>query len=347
MLDETNKNKGPVHGTRAVTACMEVGKLLTSTFNLQEILNLIMTKVSDFILAENWSLLLKDEASGDLTFEIVVGIDKDRIQGVRMARGEGIAGHVAETGERVFQPQVRQDPRFSPRIDEVTGFTTESILCVPLKTHGRILGVIEIINPKDVELFESRYLPILMTLADYAAIAIQNSRFVSRIERMSVTDEYTGLLNARYLHETLEALLQQAQEQGTSIAVVFADIDDFKQVVDTHGHLVGTQVLKEVGQTISSCLSKQDLLVKYGGDEYVIILPGKNRETAGQLAERIRLAIRESVYLKTETTPVRVTLSLGLAIYPENSRTERDLLLLADKAMYMIKDSTKDGVGTA
>ena len=346
MEKKRKAGRGRDHEARALKACLDVGKLLTSTLDLKEILELIMIKVSDLIVAQNWSLLLRDEASGELSFEIMVGVENEQIRNIRMACGEGIAGTVAESGDPLLLPNVREDPRFCRKVDSLTGFTTESIFCVPLKTHGKVLGVIEIVNVKDRELFESDDLPVLTILADYAAIAIENARFVSRIRQMSITDEYTGLYNARYLHQAMEDLIREAGEQGREIAVVFVDVDNFKQVVDTYGHLLGSRVLKEMGATISSCLSEDDLLVKYGGDEYVMVLPGRSRQEAKRLVEKILEAVRSSTYLNTESKPVKITASFGISMYPEDSGLKKELLLLADKAMYSIKGSTKNGVGT-
>jgi diguanylate cyclase (GGDEF)-like protein len=345
MIDEKLEAKGLTYETRALLACVEVGKLLTSTLNLEEVLELIMTKVSQLIDAQNWSLLLKDETSGELTFEIVVGIKKEVIKGVRLAPGEGIGGHVVETGKSMCISNVQNEPRFSRKVDELTGFSTKCISCIPLQIHGKIVGAIEIINVKDMESFESKHLPILTILADYAAIAIENSLLFSKMQRMSITDEYTGLYNARHLHQVLDDLIQKGPDQEQVFAVVFVDVDDFKKVVDTYGHLMGSQALREIGQTISSWLSERDILVKYGGDEYVIILPGKNQQQAMELVEKILRAIRASSYLKPEADPVRVTASCGIAMFPEDARTGKHLLILADNAMYTVKGSTKDGIG--
>jgi diguanylate cyclase (GGDEF)-like protein len=329
MIDEKLAAKGVTHETRALLACLEVGKLFTSTLSLQEILELIMTKVSQLIEAQNWSLLLKDETSGELTFEIAVGIKREVIKGIRLAPGEGIAGHVAETGKPMFVSNVQDEPRFSRKIDSLTGFTTKSISCIPIQIHGKILGLIEIVNVEDMDGFKLKYLPILTILADYAAIAIENSQLFSRIQRMSITDEYTGLYNARYLHQVLEDLIQKPRGQEPTFAIVFVDIDNFKHVVDTRGHLLGTQALREIGQTFSSCLSEQDILVKYGGDEYVIILPDKNRQQA----------------MASESDSVKVTASFGIAMYPEDAQMKEDLVSLADKTMFTVKRSTKDAIG--
>jgi diguanylate cyclase (GGDEF)-like protein len=326
-------------------ACLEVGKLLTSSLDLKEILRLIMIKVTQCVEAKNWSLLLANPATGELTFEIVVGTHQNLIKGLRLARGEGIAGHVVEIGRSLLVGQVQKDPRFTPRVDAFTGFRTESVVCLPLKTRGTVLGAIEIINVKDMEDFESRDYPFLSILADYAAIAIENARHLERIEQMGITDEYTGLRNTRYLHQVLDDLTRSEPAPKDVFAVVFVDVDNFKQVVDRHGHLLGSRVLKEIGESISTCLGEKDILVKYGGDEYVIVLPGRNKQAAVGLTRKILEVLRGSVYLKSEPDPVRVTASFGIAAYPEDARTKKDLLLLADHCMYEVKRSHKNGVG--
>ncbi len=343
--DKSDKNEHS-HYTDALLACVEIGKTLTSTLDLKQILELIMVKVSKLIEAQNWSLLLKNEVTGELTFDIVVGINRDLIKGVRLEPGEGISGQVVRTGIPVFLSEVKDDTRFSRKVDQLTGFKTKSIICVPLKIHGKILGVIEIVNVKNIALFEKNYLPFLTILTDYAAIAIENSRLFAKIQHMSLTDEYTGLYNARYLHNILEELVENSCRQNRQFAVVFVDIDNFKTAVDLHGHLLGTKMLKELGQTITNHLSKKDILVKYGGDEYIIILPGRNKRKAKKLSEKILSAIRETTYLQSESRPVKVTASLGIAMYPEDAGTIKDLLILADKTMYRVKNTTKDAVAT-
>ncbi len=337
--------KNTEYETSALASCLEVGKLLTSTLNLQEVLELIIVKISQLIEAQNWSLLLKDEKTGKLTFEIVIGVEKELIKGIQMAPGEGIAGYVAETGKPMVLPDVQNEPRFDRKVDEITGFTTKSIICIPLQTHGRILGVFEIVNAKNISYFESKYLPILTILADYAAIAIENSQYYDRIYQMSRTDEYTGLHNARYLHQILDQMIHEASYSDRTFAVVFVDIDNFKSVVDTAGHLLGSQILKEIGQTISSCLFEQDILIKYGGDEYIIIFPDRGRQEVTALTEKILQTIREATYLASEKHPVNITASFGIAMYPEDARTKKELLMLADDIMYTIKRTTKNSVG--
>lgn len=330
--------------TKALLACLEVGKLLTSTLDLREILQLIVDRVSDLIAAENWSILLRNETSGELTFEIVAGVEETLLKGISLARGEGIAGYVAETGKSILAPDVANDPRFSPRADQQTGFLTKSIACLPLQAHGQVVGVIEVVNVRDFEAFRRRDLPVLKILADYAAIAIQNARLFSRIEELSITDEYTGLHNARYLYQVLDELLERAAADGTEVGVVFVDMDNFKKIVDTYGHLLGTRALREVGETMLAQLRPQDYLFKYGGDEFVLVLPGLSKEDARNLVEGLCRTLREAVFLKTEGDGVHISASFGLALFPTDADSQRELLMAADRALYKVKKTTKNAV---
>ena len=332
--------------TDTLRTCVEVGKLLTSTLNLKEILELIMLKVSQLIRAQHWSLLLINEESGELTFEIVVGIDKALFNGLSLLPDEGVAAHVAKTGRAVFIPDVNDSPLFNRNVDLHTGFITRSIICLPLIFRGKSLGAIEIVNVVDMKVFELEDLPILTILADYAAIAIENSRYVDKIKKMSIMDEYTGLYNARYLHQILDEFFNKTN-QKTPLAVVFVDIDNFKSIVDTYGHLLGTRLLEETGQTIRNNLSEQDILIKYGGDEYVIIFPDRSKTEAAKQCKNILRAIRESTYLKSEAKPARITASFGVASYPEDAEAKKELLIAADNALFKIKNSTKNSIGIA
>ncbi len=327
-------------------ACLDIGKLLTSTLELDQILNLIMKKVSRLIPARNWSLLLRDKESEELKFEVVVGIDPELVKNIQIPFGKGIAGIAAQTGAAVFVADAANDPRVYRAVDKMAGFVTKSIVCIPLAIHEKVLGVMELVNVDDIEEFKSNRLQVLQILADYAAIAIENAHYVASAQEMSITDEYTGLHNARYLHEFLEHSLQEARKNNRHVAAVFMDVDNFKLVVDTHGHLAGSQVLKEIGQTIQSSLSKNEFLFKYGGDEYVLILPGKDKQAALELIGKILEKIRATEYLKTGGTSLKVTSSFGIAVFPDDASNKKDLLLKADHSMYKIKKSTKNGIGT-
>jgi len=189
-------------------SCHDIGKLLTSTLDLDEILDHIMLKVGNFVEAENWSLLLKDPETELLEFKVVVGLKKELISDITLKEGEGIAGIVAQNGEPLFIEDAANDPRIYREVDERTGFNTDSLVCLPLNIHGKTLGVLEIVNLKDMKKFRNQNLPLLEILVDYAAIAIENSQYFSKIKMLNITDEYTGLRNAHFMHSKLEDLIR-------------------------------------------------------------------------------------------------------------------------------------------
>src|SRR5947209_13979066 len=173
----------------------DVAKALTSSLDLDSILQTIMEKMAEYFRPDTWSLLMVDEEKSDLYFAIAVGAASEALKNVRLKVGEGIAGHVAKYGEIVIVPDVRTDQRFSKRIDEMTQWETESIICIPLKSKLRVLGVIQLVNV-DMEHFGDQESFFLQSLCDYAAIAIENARSVEKIQELTITDDCTVLYNA-------------------------------------------------------------------------------------------------------------------------------------------------------
>jgi diguanylate cyclase (GGDEF)-like protein len=326
---------------------VEIGKALTSTLDLREILTIIMEKVSSLLRPETWSLLLVDEATDELTFEIAVSPASDQLKDIRVQRGEGIAGWVALHGEPVLISNVTEDPRFAPKVDQAVSFTTRSIVCVPVKSKNRILGVVELVNSLEEGEFDEADLKILSTIADYAAIAIENARYFQKVKELVVTDDLTGLFNARYLLDFLDYELDRARRYGYPLSLVFFDLDFFKDVNDTYGHLAGSSVLTEMGNVIRSHIRKADMAARYGGDEFVIVLPNTNKAGAFTMASNLRRVVKDRHFLLDEGYRIRITASFGVAAYPADAQTKLALIRLADKAMYDVKDSSRDAVKMA
>jgi len=181
----------------------DVAKALTSSLDLDSILQTIMEKMAEYFRPDTWSLLMVDEQRDELYFAIAVGSASEALKNVRLKVGEGIAGWVAKHGERLVVPDVYTDPRFAKRIDEMTKWETRSIICVPLRSRLRVLGVIQLVNVR-MDHFTDQESFFLQSLCDYAAIAIENARAFERIQELTITDDVTGLYNARHLHKTLE-----------------------------------------------------------------------------------------------------------------------------------------------
>lgn len=323
----------------------DVAKALTSSLNLDSILQTIMEKMAVFFRPDTWSLLMVDEQKDELYFAIAVGDAADALKSIRLKVGEGIAGWVAKHGESLLVPDVYRDPRFAKRIDEMTKWQTRSIICVPLKSKHRVLGVIQLINCA-MESFTDNEMFFLHALCDYAAIAIDNARAVEKIQELTITDDCTGLYNARHLYKTLEAEVYRSHRFGYEFSVLFIDLDHFKQVNDTYGHLVGSKLLTEIGFKIKSHLRLIDYAFRYGGDEFVVLLPQTNKDSAMIVAKRLRDMMRATTF-NIEDIPLNIRASMGIACYPEDAKSAHEIIRQADEMMYMVKNSSRDNIAVA
>jgi diguanylate cyclase (GGDEF)-like protein len=287
-----------------------------------------------------------DDEHSELYFAIAVGPAAEALKNVRLKVGEGIAGWVAKHGEQLVVPDVAADPRFAKRIDESTQWETQSIICVPLRSKLSVLGVIQLVNV-DMSQFSEQELFFLQSLCDYAAIAIENARWVERIQELTITDDCTGLYNARHLYKTLDTEVYRSSRFGYEFSVLFIDLDHFKTVNDTHGHLIGSKLLAEIGYLVKAQLRLIDFAFRYGGDEFVVLLPQTSKDQALVVAKRLRDALRASSFCREESLNLNVRASMGLATYPHDARSAHDIIRQADEMMYLVKNSTRDNIGIA
>ena len=233
-----------------VTVFHELGKALTSSLQLDQVLRTIMEKINEVLRPDTWSLLLMDVDKGELYFQIATGVGAEALKDVRIKLGQGLAGWVAQTGEVVVVPDTSKDSRFFAQVDERTKMETRSIVAVPVRFRDHCLGVIELINCIGPEGFSKRDLALLEALADYAAIAIENARHVQRIHELTITDDCTSLYNARHLNFMLDTELYRSHRYAFEFSLIFIDLDHFKNINDTHGHLMGSKLLAEIGSAI-------------------------------------------------------------------------------------------------
>ena len=325
----------------------ELGKALTSSLQLDQVLRTIMEKIDEFLRPDTWSLLLLDEQKHELYFELAVGKGAQALKDVRIKMGQGIAGWVAQNDEAVIVPDVSQDTRFFSKVDEKTKMETRSIVAVPVRYRDHCLGVIELINCVGSEGFQERDLALLEALADFAAIALENARHVKRIHELTITDDCTNLYNARHMDFILETEIYRSQRYGYEFSLVFIDLDHFKGVNDTHGHLIGSKLLAEVGQMVKQACRRIDFAFRYGGDEFVVLLPQTGKDSALVVARRLRDSLRASCFCKEEGLNLNVRASMGLATYPHDAKSPHDIIRQADEMMYMVKNSTRDNIGIA
>ncbi len=199
---------------------------------------------------------------------------------------------------------------------------------MPVKGREKILGVIELVNTTSKERFHEEDIPILKNLADYAAIALENARYVKRIHELTITDDCTALYNARHLNFVLDAEIYRSTRYGYEFSVIFIDLDHFKQVNDTHGHLMGSKLLWFVGDLVKGHLRLIDYAFRYGGDEFVVLLPQTSKHNALMVVRRLRELLNSRIFFVEEGLNVKVTASFGMSGFPDDARTRRELLHL-------------------
>ncbi len=249
--------------------------------------------------------------------------------------------------ETVLVSDVKRDKRIEPlRRDVLSHYHLYSIFYIPISYDEKLLGLLGGHKCESEHVWSTDNQHFLQQVGDQLAIGLTNVRLYKRVERQATTDGLTNLFNHRTGQEKLSEQLRLAERYERNLCVVMIDVDHFKSINDTYGHPVGDTVLKTVAQIIKRDCRDVDIPVRYGGEEFLLILPEVNREGAVVVAERLRKTLSKEV-IGHETIQVTVTASLGVACYPDDAVTQHQLLELADKALYMSKRMGRNQVHTA
>jgi diguanylate cyclase (GGDEF)-like protein len=312
----------------------EVVQAINSSLKPKEILNTIMEKAADLIKAEGWSVLLADAKTNELVFEAASGKAGKKLLGLRLKIGQGVAGWVARYGKSLIVPDVAKDPRFYSGVDEKTKFTTKSVLCVPMRSRDRIIGVVEVVNKIGGDQFTQDDYEIFENVVAHLTIALEKAHMYRKMEEASQIDDLTQLYNTRYCNQFLDNFLLERKDTRGIISLVFLDIDFFKLVDDNFGHLVGSETLKIVGERMTRVIRKNDVIIRYGGDEYIVLLPNTDKKTASVIADRIRKEIGREPFYAFGNKKFNITVTLGVATYPNDAKSRDELIGKADRAMY-------------
>jgi diguanylate cyclase (GGDEF)-like protein len=338
--------RAPSTSARRLAILTDVVKTANSILEPRKVIELVVEKIRQLIPSEAWSLLMVDEEKQELVFEAALGAKGKEVTALRPKIGEGVAGWVAETGKPAIVNDVKRDPRFAPHVDAKTSFETRSILCAPLVSRGRTIGVLEILNKRGGN-FTKTDLEQVLTLVEPCAIAIENAILFQRTEQLTITDDLTRLFNSRYLNLYLGREIKRCKRHGIPLSVIFLDLDGFKGINDQYGHLAGSGTLTEVGGILALGVRESDILARYGGDEFIVVLPETPASGALVIAERLRRAIEEHRFLEPQGIAARISASFGISTYPDHALSPEGLIQKADQAMYRVKEREKNGIEVA
>jgi diguanylate cyclase (GGDEF)-like protein len=331
---------------RRLSVLSHISQAANSVLEPRKVMEIVMSRAQELIGAQAWAVLLLDEKDQTLSLELRTDGRIETMKDVRVRLGEGIPGWVAQSRKPLIVNDVRLDRRFDGRLDRAAGLSTRSVLCAPLVSRGRIIGAVELINKRRGK-FTARDLEMVTTLVEPGAIALENAILYQKSAELTVTDDLTKLFNSRYLNVHLKREIKRSRRYGMPVSLIFLDLDGFKYVNDNYGHLAGSRALFEVGQVLQETVREIDVVSRYGGDEFTIILPQTGAAGAMVIADRIRLALEERVFLADLGLRVRLTASFGVSTFPDHGQSREELIQGADQAMYLVKDRGKNGVALA
>lgn len=343
------------------------GLSLKGEVELDLVLRQILQKAYEFVPSESGSILLDDpyrkvpdRRENDLVFVAAFGHASRDLIGHRLSAQYGIVGRVYQTGMPYVSAQVDRDQFFYSVIDHQIGHKTHSIVAVPIYIGKNVCGVLELVNRLEGKVFTQRDLTLLEIFSGYTSFMLQNALDAKRAHELAKRDDLTGLFNDRWFNIRLNEALSDARKTGKEAVLIFMDLDRFKVINDCHGHLAGSQVLREVGFLLKRVVNQENATVaRYGGDEFVMVLPETSLEKGVEICEVLRDAIASTTYLSGDwsfSMPALnlhgiLSASIGIAQYIPDLKSnapvdleKNNLLRRADAAMYRAKSRGKNQV---
>ena len=308
---------------------------LTSYLELDALLEFLVKEIRtefDYFNVSIWLL----NREGRLEPRAFSGYESDYLDEYTYAitTGEGITGWVAENGMPVLSKDTNQDPRYLGRRD-----ITLSEIAVPLKISNHIIGVLNV-EREGKGALDNNDLRIISIIGSHLSTAIDNTFKYEETEKLAVTDGMTGMYNYRYFMNRLKEEMERSKRLDIPLSLIMIDIDFFKDINDNYGHIVGDKIIKELADLLRSIVRKGDIVTRYGGDEFFIILPGSSKKFTLKLAERIQKHVNDYEF----TQNINITVSLGMVSYPADASTLDSLLRWVDNALYSAKKKGRNRV---
>jgi diguanylate cyclase (GGDEF)-like protein len=317
----------------------EIGKAIGSDDNLATLLVRISELVCGLAGAEACSIMLLDQAGQRLLGKAAYGLARSDLSGISFRLGEGVAGWVAERGEPALIDDVSTDPRYKILPDSQNRI--RSLACVPIAYREARIGVLTV-TASPAGAFSQDDLEVLRFIATTMALDIDNAR----LRRLAITDPLTEAYNREFLHQHLPQAIELADQRSEPLAVAMIDVDHFKDVNDRFGHDVGDRVLTDVARRLRAGIRAGDLLVRYGGEEFLALLPGADATRALEIAERMRSKLEDDPIL-VDTRAIAVRISIGVAERRRGVDSSEELVRRADEALYAAKRMGRNRVEVA
>jgi diguanylate cyclase (GGDEF)-like protein len=320
----------------------QLARSLNSALDLDAILRIILEQMERLITADMWTLLIMDDSRQELYYAIAAGNGENALRDLRVRVGEGIAGWVAQHAETLIVPESEEhDPRLH---ESLAGDkrVVRSVVAMPLRGRKGVQGVIEILNPRASQMSDYT-IAFLHILCDHAAIAIENAQDVSRIQQLTITDDTTGLYNVRHLYKILDEEVDRSIRQGKPVSLAFIDLDRFKLVNDVHGHLIGSELLSRVGSSLKELARPGHMCFRYGGDEFVVMMPETSASDALVVATEIHQELTRMRFSMSNGLELSASASVGLATCPPENAVHA-IIGAADARMYSVKSNGRGKV---
>jgi len=312
-------------------------RAVNTTLEPVKIADLVLERAETWLPAPCWAVVSADQ-SGGLTVLAERGLAPETRSAVT-----AIARWVMDRGQEFVSTSLRDDTRLH---DPAVG----AVIAFPLSCRGHHVGALvafdRLVSTREPRLAPGIWRAIRM-LIEPAAVALDNAVLLKRVEELSVTDDLTQLYNSRYLNAVLRRETKRATRNGRPLSLLFIDLDGFKGVNDAHGHLYGSRALVEAAAVIRGSARETDVVARFGGDEFALILPDTGGEGAFAVGERIRERIAAHEFLVGDGLGTRLTCSVGVATLPDVAVSAEELMQASDKAMYAVKASGKNGIQSA
>jgi diguanylate cyclase (GGDEF)-like protein len=333
-LEEKNKK---------LSLLYEFTQQVSMTLELDELYNIVESFIGDKLGFREFAFLVYEEESQSLVVKVARGFaDQAKVRGMSFRAGEGITGRVLKQGVAVYLPDTRRDPEYLYYKGEKR--EDGSFLSIPLVFKKKVVGVLNMTRP-GIDQFSDEEVRFLNTLVTGLAIALVNAKLYSRTRELSVRDELTQLYNRRHFQEMLPLEIKRSQRFRKPLSLLMIDVDHFKRFNDRYGHLAGDELLKELVHLIASRIREVDFFARFGGEEFVLILPNTPKKDAVKVADKLRLLVRDHRFPGNGgEKPERLTVSIGVASYPDDAQMMEELVDAADIALYEAKGGGRDRV---